>query len=157
MLLVTSQHLRCSLLSGLLIMRYILVPTGLPIHTTQAQLTLTSTASYTSSGRSKRLWPTSEHEGGSSGDPPKRKRSLIYHPNSIECLPCILWRQSGSDPNLKHLHPLKNSRHVGTNAFAFSQYAHYDNVTFNLSKDDCVCHPCHVDFKRKCNQENKNS
>lgn len=86
---------------------------------------------------------------------PKRRRNYSYHPRRLQCLPCILWRQSGSDPNLKHLHPQDNSRHVGTEAVPLAQYARFDNTYFRLTSDDCVCQPCHKDFLRKHNQENR--
>ena len=79
----------------------------------------------------------------------------MYHPNRVECLPCVLWRQSGSDPNLRHLHPLKDSRHVGSDAVPLSQHAFYDSISFSLTSDDCVCKPCYMDFQRKHNKENR--
>ena len=101
----------------------------------------------TSSIRSKRPHHVGERSRGNgegNSDPPKRRRNFLYHPNREQCLPCVLWRQSGSDTNLKHVHPLINSRqHVGTQALPLSQYASYiyDTATFHLTSDDCTYMP----------------
>ena len=79
---------------------------------------------------------------------------LLIQPKQGTVLTVCLWRQSGSDLNLKHVHPLINSRHVGTEALPLSQYASYDTATFHLTSDDCICQPCYKDFQRKGNQEN---
>ena len=128
--------------------------------TGQSQITMnvTTPPSSVCPGGSKRSHPVEDgNEDGddSSSGNPKRQRNTIYHPQRAQCLPCVLWSQSGSDHTLKHLHPLNNSRHVGTDAFPLSQYAQYENVTFHLVSDDCICEPCHKDFKRKHNQENR--
>ncbi len=137
---------------------------GLPLVTRQTKPTLNTTATLSSSlGRSKRSHPVSGHQNsGGNGDDnngddhnnPDPKRSRLYHPHTAQCSPCVLWRQSGGDPNLKNSHPQSNSRHVGTEAFPLAQYSHFDNIIFHLSSDDCVCQPCHKDFRRKLNQEN---
>ncbi|MCG8621707.1 MAG: hypothetical protein MJE68_06870, partial [Proteobacteria bacterium] len=85
----------------------------------------------------------------------KRKRSSKYHPDRSYCLPCAIWRQSGSDPHLHEFHPVENSRHAGLEALSLSLYASFDNVNFNLESNDCICEPCHRDYTRnKNNREN---
>ena len=86
---------------------------------------------------------------------PKRKRSSKYHPDRSYCLPCAIWKQSGSDPHLQEFHPVKISRHAGIEALSLSQYALFDNVDFNLESNDCICDPCYRDYSRnKNNREN---
>ena len=72
----------------------------------------------TSSIHSKRTHHVGECSKGNGEGTPKRRQKFLYHPNRENCLPCVLWKQSGSDPNLKHVHPLFNSRHVGTEALS---------------------------------------
>ena len=78
----------------------------------------------------------------------KRKRSSKYHPDRSYCLPCVIWRQSGSDPHLHEFHPIENSRHAGLEALSLSQYASFDNVNFNLESNACTCEPCYRDYNR---------
>ena len=86
---------------------------------------------------------------------PKRRHYSKYHPERSSCLPCVLWRQSGSDPQLQKFHPISGSRHAGTEALPLSQYASFDNISFTLENNDCVCHPCYADYTRnKHNTEN---
>ena len=87
---------------------------------------------------------------------PKRKRSSKYHPDSTICLPCAIWKQSGSDVHLQEFHPVDNSRHAGLDALSISQYASFNDTNFNLESNDCICHPCYRDYTRnKNNKENK--
>ena len=98
----------------------------------------------------KRLTNNSD---GNEGSNPKLRRTSKYHSSS--CLPCALWRQSGSDNNLIQFHPLVNSRHAGKDALSISQYAAFDGVNFNLVSSDCICLPCYTDYLRnKHNREN---
>ena len=129
--------------------------TTLPIETRPTTLTtMTAVSSSTpiSSGQQKRHRSVSDKNGEDSngnGSGSKRRKTLTYHPNRVQCLPCALWQQSGSDLNLQHLHPLKDSRHVGSDEVPLSQYASYDDIVFDLTRDDCICKPCYIDFKRK--------
>ncbi len=114
--------------------------------------------STSSSGPLKRPRSVSENsdentDGGGDGGGFKRRRQ--HHANRVQCLPCVLWKQSGSDPNLQHLHPLKDSTHVGSNVVPLSQYTSYGSTIFHLTSDDCVCKPCYVDFQRRYNTENR--
>ena len=88
---------------------------------------------------------------------PKRKRSSKYHPDRSYCLPCALWKQSGSDPHLREFHPVEHSRHAGLEALSLSQYASFDNINFNLESNDCVCEPCYRDYSRNKNNRENNT
>ena len=152
---------QCNLSSPFTMLRNTILPTALPLHSGQPKgLTLNTTGASSSTGRAKRLRGVGEPGGDSGGEDsnsgnPKKRRNIVYHPHTVECQACVLWRQSGMDPNLKHLHPQTNSRHAGSEAFSLSQYASYQGTHFDLTSDDCVCQPCYKDFKRKTNQENQ--
>lgn len=155
--MIVFLYLRGSLLAPF--RKATLLIIGFPRDRRQSQVTLnTSAPSSSPSGGLKRARPGGEHsdnqEDDHSNGNPKKRRNVLYHPHRAQCLPCVLWRQSGSDPNLKHFHPLKNSRHVGTEAVPLSRYAEHGSTHFHLTSNDCVCQPCYKDFQRKHNQEN---
>lgn len=143
----------------LLLVRYTIqvVPTQLPVDTMQSQpVLITATTPTSTSIGLKRTHPVGENSDGNgdgSSDNPKRRRTHHYHTHRKHCLPCVLWQQSGSDPNLQQYHPVCDSRHVGTEAIPLSQYATYDNITFHLMSDECVCLPCYKHFERNCSDE----
>ena len=86
---------------------------------------------------------------------PKRRRTSKYRPDRLSCLPCVLWRQSDSDTRLEKYHPINNSCHAGKTAKLLSEYASFDDVSFNVESSDCVCEPCYKDYTRnRYNKEN---
>lgn len=108
-----------------------------------------------SSKAHKRQRLPSQNDDNNENSNPKRRRTSKYHPDQPSCLPCVLWRQSGSDMQLEQFHPISGSRHAGREALSLTQYASFDNVSFNLESNDCVCHPCYADYQRnKQNKEN---
>ena len=114
-----------------------------------------STTTHTSQSttrRRKREYGLGGSDDTSEASNPKRKRNSRYHPDRAHCLPCAIWKQSGSDPNLLEFHPLKDSRHAGLDALSLSQYVSFDGVNFNLESNDCICEPCYN--RNKTNKEN---
>ena len=46
-------------------------------------------------------------------------------------------------------------RHAGSEALSLSLYASFDNITFDLGNNECVCEPCYRDYTRnEHNREN---
>ena len=131
-----------------------------PVETGQPAPTISVACSKSPSSSQKRYRSVDEGHvtgegggGGSGSGGGSKRRKTLYHSSRAHCLPCILWEQSGSDSNLQHLHPIKDSRHVGADGAALSYYACNEGNTFELAWDDCVCKPCYTDFQR--NKENK--
>ena len=121
---------------------------GVSVHNNQ---TTTSLGTSTIPQTQKRALQTNQDEDGDSNRNPKRRRTSKFHPTRLECSPCAIWSQSGSDDRLSHHHPIMDSRHAGTNARALSQYAAFDGIQFSFVNDDCVCQPCYKDFMRNRN------
>ena len=85
-------------------------------HSNRPPMATTHSSQSTTTRRRKRASGLNGSDDTSEASNPKRKRNSKYHPDKAHCLPCAIWKQSGSDPHLLDFHPLKDSRHAGLDA-----------------------------------------
>ena len=78
-------------------------------------------------------------------DGPPRKQTRPGRHNGSGCGDCFVWLQLGSDPTLRHEHPMKKVCHPNDQTDQFASYLSTTYQKFVITPDSCMCLSCYKD------------